>query len=326
MLDLQIIGTGRTYGGGGAVNEDGLWRRGLAAFTDGRWLAALAARHTAVLSLTDPPFLAFHLARRLPLGCLWIEWTMDLYPAALRAAWGLAPGRNCRSWGRRPDLRLHLGPGQAAFAASPGTDAAAAAILPAGVHDTVGATPDVPAQSCRIRLIYAGNLGRAHWADALPLLAAACDPARFHLTVAAYGAGAAQIRAQLRGFPHVDWRDAPLADAELDAGHVHIASLRENWTHVCVPSKAISALCRGRPILFFGAAASDVWGWANGAGWRVDPNPAAAAHDLPGILQEIAASANLAAATRRAQEAGKRLRLAESRGVSALAAWLDAGG
>lgn len=322
MLDLRVIGTDRAYVGGGTIGEGGLWRRGLAAFTDGRRLATQAAEHAAVLSLTDPPFLAFHLARRLPLGCLWIEWTMDLYPAAVRAALGLARGRHCRYWGgRRPDLRLHLGPGQAAFAAPPG--APPSVILPAGVRDPVGFTPEAPAQDGRIRLIYAGNLGRAHWADALPLLAAACDPARFQLTVAAYGAGAAQTRARLRGFSHVDWRDGPLADAELDAGHAHIASLRDNWTHVCVPSKAVSALCRGRPILFFGAAASDVWGWADGGGWRLDPNPAAVAHGLPGVLQEIAAPASLAAATRRAQEAGDRLRLAESRGVKALAAWLD---
>lgn len=150
------------------------------------------------------------------------------------------------------------------------------------------------------------------------MLAAACDPARFHLTVSTRGAATAAVRAQLARFPHVVWRDCPLTDAELDAADVHVVSLKENWTHVCVPSKAASALCRGRPILFFGAPSSDVWGWADGAGWRIDP-AAAAARALSSALEEMAAPERLAMATARAQAAGNRLRQAESAAVDALA-------
>jgi hypothetical protein len=328
-FDLRMIGTGLAYAGGGAVGERGLWRRGIAAFTEGRRLADAAAAHEAVLSLTDPPFLAFHLARRLPLDRRWIEWTMDLYPSAVRAALGGRPGGFPRMPGRRPDLRLHLGPEQAAFSARTERRAAPYLILPAGVRD---AFPFARSQAVSfdergapVRLVYAGNLGRAHWPDALPLLAAACDPARFRLTVAARGAKTAAMKARLAGFPHVDLRDGPLGDAELDAAHVHVVCLQENWTHVCVPSKGISALCRGRPVLFFGSPASDVWGWADGGGWRVDPGPAAVARDLPGILREIVTPARLAAATARARRAGDRLRTAESAAADALAAWLGGG-
>lgn len=333
-LDLRMIGTGRAYAGGGAVGEKRLWRRGIAALSEGRRLAAAAAAHDAVLSLTDPPFLAFHLARRLPVGRRWIEWTMDLYPSALWAALGVRPPGLPRLPGRRPDVRLHLGPGQAAFAAGKEQPAAPHLILPAGVRDAPPSHPAPPdARGGPVRLVYAGNLGRAHWAEALPLLAAACEaacdggggPGRFRLTVVAHGAQASAVRARLAGFPHVDLRDGPLCDAELDAAHVHVVSLRENWTHVCVPSKGISALCRGRPILFFGAAASDVWGWTDGAGYRIDPDPAAVLRDLPGVLRELADPAGLAAATLRAGRAGERLRAAESAAADALAALLGGG-
>jgi hypothetical protein len=329
-LDLRMIGTGRAYAGGGAVGERRLWRRGIAAFTEGRRLADAAAVHDAVLSLTDPPFLAFHLARRLPVARRWIEWTMDLYPSALWAALGARPPGFPRLPGRRPDLRLHLGPGQAAFPAGKEQPVAPHLILPAGVRDappTPSAPPD--ARGGPVRLVYAGNLGRAHWAEALPLLAAACEgvgeAGRLRLTVAAHGARAAAVKAGLAEFPHVDLRDGPLCDAELDAAHVHVVSLRENWTHVCVPSKGISALCRGRPILFFGAAASDVWSWADGAGRRVDPDLAAARRDLPVVLRELADPDRLAAATMRAGRAGDRLRAAENAAADALTAWLGGG-
>lgn len=327
-LNVSMIGAGRAYVGGGAVGEQWLWRRAVAGLADGRRLAERAAAQRAILSLTDPPFLSCHLARRLPPETLWLEWTMDLYPHAVWAALGRRPRGFPWFMERCPDLRLHLGPGQADFLATEERRRRSTPqlILPAGVRDACPSPAPALTSGDPVRLVYAGNHGRAHWADALAFLAAACDPARFRLTIAAHGVGAVGLKSRLASFSHVELRDAPLSDTELDAAHVHLVSLEENWTHVCVPSKAISALSRGRPILFFGAAASDVWGWADGGGWRTDPNLAAVARDLPGILQEIAAPAGLAAATRRAERAGDRLRAAEGRALDAVALRLvDAG-
>ena len=329
-LELNLIGARRVYGGGGAAGET-LWRRAAASWRDGRRLAQAAASHDVVLSLTDPPLLRRHIARRLPPGRLWIEWTMDLYPQAFWAALGLPPafhaGRMGRDGARRPDLFLRLGPRQAAATGGGASDPAPCLLLPAGVVDAPASAPapaaGAPPPHGPISLAYAGNLGRAHWPEALLLLARACDPARFRLIVAAYGAHAPAVKAALAAFPHVEWRDRPLSDADLNAADVHVVSLRENWTHVCVPSKAISALSRGRPILFFGAAASDVWGWADGAGLRVDADRAAAANGLPEALAQLATPDRLAALTRQAQAAGDRLRRTESAAVDALAARLS---
>lgn len=324
-LELNLIGARRVYGGGGGAAGETLWRRAAASWRDGGRLAQAAAGHDVVLSLTDPPLLRRHIARRLPPGRLWIEWTMDLYPQAFWAALGLRPafhaGRMGNDGARRPDLFLRLGPRQAAATAGGASDPAPCLLLPAGVIDAPIA--GAPPPHGPINLVYAGNLGRAHWPEALLLLARACDPARFRLIVAAYGAHAPAVKAALAAFPHVEWRDRPLSDADLNAADVHVVSLRENWTHVCVPSKAISALSRGRPILFFGAAASDVWAWADGAGLRIDPDRAAAADGLPDALAQLATPDRLAALTRRAQAAGDRLRRTESAAVDALAARLS---
>lgn len=323
-VNLRLVGAGRTYAGGGARNETP-WRRAATSWRDGAALAATAAADDVVISLTDPPFLAAHLARRLGAASLWVEWTMDLYPEALAAAAGLSP-RPIRLPGlRRPDLRLCLGPEQAAFLAAGGGQPIPQLILPAGVGDPpAGRLAPPPEQRRLVHLVYAGNLGRAHWAGALPSLARACDPAQFRLTVAAYGKQAATTREALAGFPHVEWREAPLSEEELNAADAHVVSLKENWTHVSVPSKAVSALRRGRPILFFGSARSDAWRWAQAdgkqdAGLRVDPHPAAAAAALTDALKRLAAPGQLAALTERAAAAGRRLRDAEEKAADALA-------
>lgn len=346
-LDLRFIGTGRTYDGGGAAGEGAL-RRAAASWRDGGRLAQAAQQCAAVVSLTDPPFLAHRIARRLPADRLWVEWTMDLYPAALQAALGFPPRpanpylrRFFIAGRRRPDLRLCLGPEQAAFLAAGDPAPVPYSTLPAGVCDAPAfhAFPPAPrllTADDRIRLVYAGNLGRAHWAGALPLLARACDPTRFHLTVAAYGRRAGETRKALAGFPHVDLRASPLTDAELNAADVHVVSLRDAWTHVCVPSKAVAALCRGRPILFFGSARSDAWGWTHAAGagagagagaengaetaagLRIDPCPRAAADALPEVLTQLSSAPRLAALTAAARAAGDRLRRTEDAAVDAL--------
>lgn len=330
--DLRVIGTGRFYAGAGAKDESSFLRRIAASWRDGGRLAAAAAGHGVVVSLTDPPFLAFRLARRLGVETVWIEWTMDLYPQALAAALGLSsrrallPAGRRRLRSRRPDLRLCLGAGQAAFLAAGELAPVPHLILPAGVCEAPQrplAPPSSPQEP--VRLVYAGNLGRAHWADALPLLARFCDPARFRLTVAAYGQRAAAARRATEGFSHVEWRDGPLTEAELNAAHAHIVSLKENWTHVSVPSKAVSALCRGRPVLFFGSAQSDAWGWAEGAGLLIEPRLQAAAAALPYAMARLAEPSQLAALTERAVKAGERLRRAEALAADELAVRLADG-
>ncbi|MFN3311823.1 MAG: hypothetical protein ACK40R_08995, partial [Thermomonas sp.] len=92
-------------------------------------------------------------------------------------------------------------------------------------------------------------------------------------------------------------------------------------------SKAITALCLGRPILFFGSAESDAWGWAAGGGWLVEEKPDGGwdAAAQAAALAEIGDPAALARRTALAQQAGEALRQAEAAGVAALAGWLARG-
>ena len=60
-----------------------------------------------------------------------------------------------------------------------------------------------------------------------------------------------------------------LAESDLSSIDIHIVSLKKDWTHVCVPSKAISAVQSGNVILFIGEEESDTWQYLQGAGWRI---------------------------------------------------------
>lgn len=331
-LRFEAIGTDLGYGRptaappgpplAGVTRLRSLQRRGwspvrpLATAVDGWRMARRARAADIVLSLTDPPLLNRWLAHGLGGRQHWIEWTMDLYPDAFRAALGQTP-RPRPHGGRRPDLRLCLGPGQADYLARDGLPPVPHLLMPAGVRPA----PRHPAPARRdgpVRLVYAGNLGRAHPAGALLRLAALLDEG-FRLTLSPYGSGAARLRHEMAGHPRIDWAEGPLSDAVLDAADVHVAALGLAWTHLCVPSKAISALCRGKPVLFFGSPDSDVCHWAGAAGWPVGDDTS-----LAQALRHIADPDARAAARAAAIAAGDRLRQVERHSLDALAHGLAA--
>lgn len=358
-LECQAVGTDLAYGNHPAAEVPAMsaqrfpswqgygriWRLP-ATLHDGWRMARYAAAvgDDVVLSCTDPPMLGWWLSHTLPVSRRWVEWTMDLYPDALAAAVGLPCPRLSLGrlfHGRLPDLRLCLGPAQAHYLTGRDGRPCPHLILPAGI--TARAKPkavfaaDGRVTLDRVTLVYAGNLGLAHAPEALAALAAALDPVRFRLRLAVQGRGGERLRRRLSDFPAVDWSDRPLSEADLDAADVHIASLKPGWTHLCVPSKAVSALCRGRPLLFFGSELSDVWQWAqperNGGkaagipgGWRVDLDNAGRPDRamLAVALREMLQSRGLAAATLAAEAAGDRLRDIAAAGIDGLAAWLMA--
>lgn len=288
-IEVHAVGTDMAYGAPDDEEPDlpadvtrltslqgslGRVARPLATLHDGWRMAREAAASGAqvVISLTDPPMLGHWLSFMLHPDQFWIEWSMDLFPEALWAAAGRSPGRWPPLPGRTPDLRLCLGPGQADFLTGRRGRASPHLILPAGIADppstavTVGDGP--------LRLVYAGNMGRAHPVEGLIALARALDPSRHRWTVHAHGAGANRFRTAAAGLSAVEWSPAPLSREGLMAADVHVAGLSPRWTHVSVPSKAVSALCLGKPLLFLGSAESDAWRWAGeggggGAGWRL---------------------------------------------------------
>jgi hypothetical protein len=252
-----------------------------ASLWDGYRLAKRAAGWAdVVISLTDPPLLGLWvgwLIGRMERRIRWIEWTMDLYPEAFVAA-GVV-GRDAPVYryvsrcARRylPDHYICLGPGQRAMLQSLRSCVRPTTILPCGI--LAGTKPTVPppewrADERRVIIAYAGNLGEPHCVDALISLVRCADPSRFKFIFALYGSKSGQAVTALRDCRNVVWRHH-LDHADLAHANVHLVSLKRPWLHISVPSKAVSAVCLGRPILFIGPAEADIMTMLGEAAWHL---------------------------------------------------------
>lgn len=87
--------------------------------------------------------------------------------------------------------------------------------------------------------------------------------------LALYGSKAAAVKAYAQGKAGVALVDH-VPRNQLHFIDVHLVSLSAKWTHIAVPSKAVSAISMGSPILFCGSPDSDNWYMFREAGWLID--------------------------------------------------------
>ena len=201
---------------------------------------------------------------------------MDLYPEAFVSAGlvsraGVVFRRILEALRRYPpDAILALGPGQAEFHERERAFSGARLILPCGIREFRSVPPPSwkKLAGSRVVVVYAGNLGEAHSPEALALFVERADPVRFLFVVSAYGSRAEAFRGRIGNRGNVAWCHRVLPE-ELVHGDIHMVSLKAGWTHVCVPSKAVTAISAGRPIVFFGSPNADTWRLLGRAGWLV---------------------------------------------------------
>ena len=347
-VDVQIVATSARYAGGRPPAETTGRRvhrirsfyagrhallRLLSSLADGYRLADWAARHAdIVISLTDPPLLSLFIARAVrQQRRAWIEWTMDIFPDAFAGAGIVGHGNPLYRWldaiGRRlrPDRMICLGERQHAYLERQRGATIPAFILPCGITAPVEAGIPAWRQASpdKIFLAYAGNLGEAHSPALVARLVERADPARFHFLLAPYGGRAEELR-QLVGNPaHVTWRET-IPAAELSAVDAHIVSLVGRMTDLCVPSKAVSAICMGRPIIFAGLERADNWRMLGAAGWLI-PEWAGETYrdaDIDRVLAAVADPAERAGRIAAATRLTRDLHDAERLALQALAGWI----
>ena len=236
----------------------------------------LGERPDVVIVLTTPPFIAF-LATFLGRlrGIRTIFWSMDVYPDVAFATGTLrprgVPGLLGKALARRTvrsaDAVVALGETMARhLARTPARRievihnwADGEAIRP--VSRDVGLRP---AEDRPFVAMYSGNMGLAH--EFVTILGIAgrleADPVRFVFvgggprrdeiegSAAALRAGTVELR------PSVARADlgASLASADL-----HLVSLRDGMAGLLVPSKIYGILASGRPVLYVGPAAGEVY-------------------------------------------------------------------
>jgi glycosyltransferase involved in cell wall biosynthesis len=299
-----------------------------------RELAAASDRDIVVM--TDPP-LSFALALAVAKlrGRRVIHWVQDLYPALAVQLGVLRPTSLVNRLYRRFAPGLHsgcrltiaLGPKMAEVLVAEGAPVQRT-VVAHNWADAEAIRPIEPSQNTfatangltgKFVVLYSGNAGRGHEfaavREAMELLRDEPD-IRF-----VFIGGGAQMPAlrefvRQRGLPNVqffDYVDRERLAETLSSASVSLVTEDPRVAGLLVPSKTYGILAAGRPILFLGAADSDVARIVheNDAGRVLDPfDGAALAVDLRNLLRDPERVARLGANGRRAAETKYDRRLA----------------
>lgn len=251
----------------------------LASFAESYLLIRTALKKTTgtIISMTDPPFLIFWSAVLIKKR-KWIYWSMDLYPEAFDAAKLVSKNSLLYRWFKRkvyrnpPDYILSLGKLQLDYLQKDYGRAIPGATLPCGIWKQKQNKSNIPEwrqDNSKLYFGYCGNLGEAHSLEFVSEVIRQLDPQKHCFILSVYGSQAKAIERFAENFPVVKKVSRVLKD-ELSFIDIHLVTLKKEWSHICVPSKAVTAVCTGAMILFCGTADNDNWYYLKGAGWLID--------------------------------------------------------
>jgi hypothetical protein len=296
-IDVSIVHINRSYEGGGGkrlpvgncypvqtIYEGSNKLLGyLSGFWDGIRLIqkARALNDSPIIVMTSPPLLP--LWASLFLGKQkreWILWSMDLFPEGFAASNQIKPTNLIYKWAKSltykyaPSKIIALGPEQKTVLETNYNKQIDGITLPCGVfidQNKVETLPTWKAYPEKIYFGYAGNCGTPHNPNFIKAAIDAINPTTQHMMLALYGVYAAELKNYATGKEGITLI-ASIPRNELHFIDVHLVSLTASWTHIAVPSKAVSSVCSGATILFCGDKNSDNWQLLGNAGWFIEEN------------------------------------------------------
>ncbi|KKB49224.1 glycosyltransferase family protein [Parabacteroides gordonii] len=238
------------------------WFRLLGNLVDGFRLIAyslLLPQHQLKVVLTDPSLINIWAILFRPFSrSKLVFWTMDLYPEAFTSA-GLISCNNLIYrmifsfvYRHVPDFLITLGEQQYRYLCRQyKRPFIPHIVLPCGVCQKEEAPEPSWRQANRNKIIfcYAGNIGEAHNDAFLLELIRQLDPEKHLILLRLYGAKAKLVLKEANAFESVILLDY-ISSAEMRYVDICVASLLSMWNHVCVPSKVVSAICCGLPVLY----------------------------------------------------------------------------
>ncbi|MEO6915390.1 MAG: hypothetical protein ABI151_06770, partial [Chitinophagaceae bacterium] len=168
-----------------------------------------------------------------------------------------------------PDLAVVLGQQQFEYLKIKFRKSFEHVVIPAGATEyEQGPKESNLSRSEKIVFGYSGNIGEAHDAEFLISLAKQLDPEKHELILRLYGAKAVYVKQKIAEIPVVQFREY-LSLSEIASIDVNIATLLPGWHHICVPSKAVTAICGGSALLLNSLEDADNWRMFREAAWLV---------------------------------------------------------
>jgi hypothetical protein len=231
--------------------------------------------------MTDPPLLNFWVARiakkmKIP----WIYWSMDLYPEAFASS-NLVTEKNLfyrffeNYLAKSPPLGLiSLGYNQSIHIQKSLGQIPYKIVLPCGIKDTYQNIDDIPKwkkNNKKVIIGYVGNLGEAHDDGFVTSVINNIDPKNHMFILSTYGSKSKPLIEFAQNKPGV------LILKNVPTNHlkfidIHVVTLMPEWTNVCLPSKAYSAVSQGCCLLLNCSRESDLFLELKAASWFFEHN------------------------------------------------------
>ena len=260
----------------------------VAGFLDGFLLIRKAKcidKNASIIVMTSPPLLPFWASMLLGSGTpperKWALWSMDLFPEAFVAIGMIAEKSAVYQWFLKktyknaPNKLIALGRKQAEVIQEKYGESSSkldTTILPCGVifHQTYESQfPAWRKSDNKIYFGYCGNLNDAHNEGFLIEFIKAFDPEKHHLILALYGKKAQNVLELAKNYEGITIL-SNVPRSQLNFLDVHLVSLLTKYTHLMIPSKAVSAVAAGGAILFCGSQESDNWDMLQDAAWLIN--------------------------------------------------------
>ena len=233
-----------------------------------------------IICSTSPPLLPFWASVLFKKKNNWALWSLDLFPEMFLANNQLKESSFLykflfnKTYKNAPNHLIALGNQQAKHLIEKYKKAIPTLILPAGVvlnQETEKETaPPSWYDSTKITLGYFGNTGIAHNPSFIEKSIELAQAHNFKFVLATYGVHAERVKSFAKNFSCVEHIENGLPQEHLAYIDVHLVSLKSTFTHSAVPSKAVTAISCGRPILFCGNEDSDNWDMLQKAGWLIE--------------------------------------------------------
>lgn len=274
LVNYKIIELGNYYNGNIAVI------RLMVSLLDGfrLWLASLTKKCDAIIVMTDPPllFFWFQLFRSFSKRKLFY-WTMDLYPEAFVAGKFIRP-RNFFYrilhkvvYAKPPDFVISLGNKQLEYLESKFSQPVPNVIIPCGLINSQNIIKCERKNSdpTKITFGYGGNIGEAHDAEFLVSFINELDSEKHEIILSLYGSKASYVKQVIEGRTNVQFKEF-LSYSDISCIDINIATLLPDWNHICVPSKAVTAICCGSALLLNTNREADAWQMFKDGSWLIE--------------------------------------------------------